>query len=169
MAGLGGAAAWIAAPKLFPDQPSILTDFLGILYEQSRQLEPGGRRPVPLPPLDAGESLIVAMGPYVTQLGKDIDLSERARETIVRHDIGAEGAALTFLYLVNKGEIRHRERVSRCNLTIAGYDALVITSSSDRIAYIECGPVVVPSRPDECRNMMVGLWNERCAARLVPR
>ena len=165
--GFAGLLAWIAMPTVFPDKTPILSDLLGILHDRSKHLAPDGKLPVGLPPLDAGEQVIVAMGPRVTTLGKDLDLSARARATIAG-DLSADGPELTFLYLIGKGEVRARIPVSSCNLTIAGREPFVLTSSSDRIAFIECGPVADPTNPGECRDFH-GLWNERCAARLVAR
>jgi hypothetical protein len=54
--------------------------------------------------------------------------------------------------------------VSRCNLAIAGGEALVLTPAH-RTAVLECGPVSAWA-PGECRDFN-GLWNERCAPRLV--
>jgi hypothetical protein len=157
--GFGGLLGWIGAPMIWPDKTPVLSDFLGALRERSRELDPGGKRSVPLPALRGGEQVILAMGPYITTLGKDVAVSQSARSTI-NDDTGAEGAALTFVYLISRGEVRGRERVSRCNLTIAGNDALVIAPLPMRAAFIECGPVMIPSRPGECRDF-VGLWNER--------
>ena len=160
----GGLAAWFVVPMVMRDKPSILTDFLDILQQSARRLEPEGRVPVALPPLRAGELVVLAMGPNLTTLGKDIDLSSRARAAIAR-DLAANGPPLTFLYLIEKGEVRRREPVSRCNLTFAGTNAFVLASPSIRIATFECGPI--GTKPGECRDFH-GLWNERCAARLVP-
>ena len=161
---LAGSLVWIAAPVIFPEKTPVLTDFLDILHERSKQLAPDARLPVPIPPLRAGETVIVAMGPRVTVLGKDLDLSKGARSVIER-TLSTDGPELTFLYLVDKGEVRGRAPVSRCNLTLAGREPFVVTPSSTRIAFIECGPI--GTSPGECRDI-VGLWNERCAARLVP-
>ena len=159
----GGLAAWLVVPFVMRDKPSILTDFLDILQQSARRLEPEGRVPVALPPLKAGELVVLAMGPNVTTLGKDIDLSTKARTTIAR-DLAAHRPPLTFLYLIEKGEVRRQEAVSRCNLTLAGSEAFVIAPTSSRIAYFECGPI--GTKPGECRDFH-GLWNERCTARLV--
>ena len=164
--GFGALLAWFVVPMVFRDKTPILSDFLDVLHQRSRELEPDARLPVPLPPLHAGEQVIVAMGPRLTTLARDVDLSSRARSAIDR-DLSAEGPDLTFVYLVDKGELRGRLQVSRCNLTIAGTDALVVTSSSSRLAFIECGPLAVSTHPEQCRTDFVGLWNERCAARLV--
>jgi len=159
----GGLAAWFVLPMVMRDKPSVLADFLDVLQQNARRLEPEARIPVPLPPLVAGESIVLAMGPGVTTLDKDIDLSPRARSAIDR-DLSAHGPAITFFYLVHKGEVRRREAVSRCNLAIPGKAAVVITPATSRIAYFDCGPV--GTKPGECRDFH-GLWNERCAARLV--
>jgi len=164
VAAFGGLAAWFVLPMVTRDKPSILTDFLEILQQSAKRLEPEGRVPVPLPPLLAGELIVLAMGPSVTTLGNDIDLSPRARSTIDR-DLSADGPPITFSYFVYKGEVRRREPVSRCNLAIPGNRAVVITPASNRTAYFECSPIGI--RPGECRDFH-GLWNERCAARLVP-
>jgi hypothetical protein len=161
--GFGALLAWVAAPVVFRDKSPVLADFLDRLQQRSRELEPDGRLPVPLPTLRAGESMVLAMGPSATRLRPDIDLSKSALGT-VRDDLAVDGAELTFLYLVVKGEVRSRERVSRCNLSIAGSEALVITAAN-RTATLECGPVSAWA-PGECRDF-AGLWNERCAPRLV--
>jgi hypothetical protein len=163
--GFGALLAWVAAPVVFRDKNPVLTDFLDGLQQRSRELEPDGRLPVPLPTLRAGESIVLAMGPSATRLRPDIDLSKNALST-VRDDLAADGAELIFLYLVVNGEVRSRERVSRCNLSIAGSEALVITPAN-RTATLECGSVSAWA-PGECRDF-AGLWNERCAPRLMLR
>lgn len=161
--GFGALLAWIAAPLVFRDKSPVLADFLDALHERSRELEPDGRLPAPLPTLRAGESIVLAMGPSITRLRPDIDLSKSALAT-VHDDLATDGEPLTFVYLVVKGEVKSRERVSRCNLAIAGHEALVITAVN-RAAVLECGPVSAWA-PGECRDF-AGLWNERCAPRLV--
>lgn len=165
VAGFGGLFAWIAAPMMFRDRTPVLSDFLGILHDRSKELDPDVRLAVPVPPLYAGEQIILAMGPRLTVLGKDVDLSSRARTTIER-DLAADRPGLTFVYLVSKGEVRGRIEVSRCNLTLAGREPFIVTPASKPIAHIECLPVSGPERPEQCHNI-IGLWNERCAARLV--
>ena len=164
-AGFGVLLAWFMVPMVFREKTPVLSDFLDGLHQRSRELEPNGRLPVTLPRLNAGESIVFAMGPSVTTLRPDIDLSKSAVST-VRGDLAADGANLTFVYLVVKGEIRSRIPVSRCNLSIAGREALVLTPAQ-RTAVLECGPVSAWA-PGECRDF-AGLWNERCAPRLVPR
>jgi len=163
MVGFGALAAWVAAPMVFRDKPSALAGFLDALHQRSRELEPGGRLPVTLPRLRAGESILLAMGPSATKLRPGIDLSKEALAT-VRTDLAADGVDLTFVYWISKGDVTNREPVSRCNLSIAGTDALVLTSAQ-RTAVLECGPVSAWA-PGECRDFN-GLWNERCAPRLV--
>jgi hypothetical protein len=162
--GFGALLAWIALPAVFrADESPVLSDFLEGLHQQSRELDPGGRLPVALPPLRAGEAIVLAMGPAATRLPPDIDLSKSALST-VSDDLAADGADLTFVYLVVKGDVRSRIPVSRCNLSIAGGGALVLTTAN-RTAVLECGPVSAWA-PGECRDFN-GLWNERCAPRLV--
>jgi hypothetical protein len=165
VAGFGGLFAWLATPLIFRDKTPILSDFLFLLEERSKDLDPGVRLPVPVPPLNDGEQVVLAMGPGATTLGKDVDLSSRAR-TAIERDLSADRPDLTFVYLVSKGEIRGRIEVSRCNLMIAGTAPFIVTKASRPSAAIECVPVTGPERPEQCRNI-IGLWNERCAARLV--
>lgn len=161
--GFGGLLAWFVVPLLSRDKLPILTDFLDGLHESARRLEPEGRVSVTLPPLRAGEQIVLAMGPNATTLGRDLDLSARAHSAI-GSDLAIDGPPITFFYLVSRGEVRHRIPVSRCNLGIIGGDVLVITPTSHRSASLECGRI--STRPGECREIM-GLWNERCAAQLV--
>jgi hypothetical protein len=161
--GLGALLAWVASPTMFRDKPSALAGFLDELHQRSRELEPDGKVPVRLPRLRPGESILLAMGPSATKLRPDIDLSKEALAA-VRADLAATGADLTFVYWVSKGDVTSRERVSRCNLSIVGSDPLVLTAAR-RTALLECGPVSAWA-PGECRDFN-GLWNERCAPRLV--
>jgi len=161
--GFAALLAWFVVPLLIREKTPVLSDFLDGLHQRSRELEPAGRRPVTLPRLHAGESIVFTMGPSATTLRPDLDLSKSALSTM-RADLSADGADLTFIYLVVKGEVRSRIPVSRCNLSIAGREPLVITSAQ-RTAVLECGPVSAWS-PGECRDF-AGLWNERCAPRLV--
>jgi hypothetical protein len=48
---------------VWPDKTPILSDFLGLLKERSRQLALDGRLPVPMPPLYDGEQVVIAVGP----------------------------------------------------------------------------------------------------------
>jgi hypothetical protein len=155
--------AWFTMPMVFRDKTPVLSDFLEALHKQTRELTPDGRQPVALPALAAGESIVMAMGPGASTLGRDTDLSKQAFSDIGR-DLAVDGPDLTFLYLVNKGEIRARLQVSRCNLALTGGHAVVLTPGSRRTATIECVPA--SSQPRECRDDIMGLWNERCAARL---
>lgn len=160
--GFGGLLAWFTAPALFPDRKPVLTDFVTALNERARDLEPAGRLPSPLPQLAAGQAIVVVATPSATALRAEAGLSKRALATIAR-DLQADGPDLTVLYLVSDGEVRARERISRCNLTLAVGDSAIITQAK-RTAYLDCGPLA--SEPGECRDI-VGLWNERCTARLV--
>jgi hypothetical protein len=163
--GFGGLLAWFVMPMLSRDQPSTLSRFLDTLHESARRLEPDGRVAVPLPTLRAGEQIVLAMGANATALAKDVDVSQRARAAI-ESDLAIDGPPITFFYLVFKGEVRERIPVSRCNLEIADGDARVVTPASKQAASLECAPVGV--EPGECRDI-IGLWNERCASRLVLR
>ena len=157
--------AWKAAFRGFRDRENVLTDFLTVVSKQSKELVPQGKQPVPLPSLPDGQRMVLAMGPYITIIGDNIHLSKRIRAAI-QDDVSAEGPALTFVYLVNKDEVLTHERVSRCNFTIPGNDPVVIGSAPKQTASIECGPVTIPSRPGECREVGA-LWNSQCVARLV--
>ena len=161
--GFGALLAWVAAPLVFRDNPPALAGFLDELQQRSRELEPDGRLTVTLPRLRAGESIVLAMGPSATKLRPDVDLSKNAFATL-HDDLAVDGADLTFVYWVSNGEITSRIPVSRCNLAIVGSAALVLTSAN-RTAVLECGPVSAWA-PGECRDFN-GLWNERCAPRLV--
>ena len=165
MVGFGALLAWVAAPMVFRDKPPALAVFLDDLHQRSRELEPDGRLPVTLPRLRAGESIMLAMGPSATKLRPDIDLSKDAFAS-VRDDLAVDGADLTFVYWVSKGDITSRIPVSRCNLASVGNAPLVLTSAT-RTAVLECGPVSAWA-PGECRDFN-GLWNERCAPRLVAK
>ena len=156
--------AWFTMPMVFRDKTPVLSDFLEVLHQRARELTPDGRQSVPLPALAAGDSIVLAMGPAVSSLGSDIDLSKQAFSAISR-ELAVDGPDLTFLYLVNKGEVRARIQVSRCNLALSGSSAVVLTPGSRRTATIDCVPA--SSQPRECRDDVMGLWNERCAARLV--
>src|SRR3954453_14579720 len=104
MVGFGALLAWPPAPLVFREKPSALAGFLDELHQRSRELAPDGRLPLALPRLRAGESNVLAMGPSATTLRPDIDLSQAAMAT-VRGDLATDGADLTFVYLVSKGEI----------------------------------------------------------------
>jgi hypothetical protein len=161
--GFGALLAWIVAPMVLRDQTGVLSGFLDGLQQRSRDLAPDSRVAVALPRLHAGETIMLAMGPSATTLRPDLGLSKRAFST-VRDDLAADGAELTFVYLVVNGEVTGRERISRCNLSIAGREALVL-SAATRTAFLECGPASAWA-PGECRDF-AGLWNERCRPRLV--
>jgi hypothetical protein len=159
-----GLLAWFTAPMLFRDRTPVLSDFLEQLHQQARELTPDGRQPVSLPALAAGQSIVMAMGPDTSTLSSDADLSKQAFSAISR-DLSADGPDLTFLYLINKGEVRARIQVSRCNLALTGESAVVLMPTSRRNGTIECVPA--DAQPRDCRDDIMGLWNERCAARLV--
>jgi len=153
----------VVKDALLPGPTPILTEFVERLHDRSRELMSSTPLSIYLPALAEDEMVVVAMNLYATWLN-DSRLSTRAHE-IINDDAIDEGAGKTFLYHVNKGEIRGRLSVSQCNLAIKPGVPLIITPSNKAIA-LECGPVVIPSRPDECRRV-AGLWNAACTARLV--
>ena len=148
-----------------PGPTPILTEIAAKLHDRSRELAPGALLSIRLPTPAGGEMVLLAMDLYATMPPYKDPRFSRSAESIISRDTTGEGAGLTFLYHVRKGEIRGRLSVSRCNLTIKPGDPLIITPSSGDMV-LDCGPLGIPYRAD-CGKDTPGLWNEHCVARLV--
>ncbi len=133
-----------------------------MLQDQSKQLMPNSRIPIKPPILAEDELIVLLSGPYTSIPPDDIGLSKESRSAMF-DDTHMEHRGAIFLYLVRRGEVHLRERVSECNLTYEGKFNLVIRPK-DKAMLLACGPPNVSSR-EQCHRHP--LWNDKCRTTLV--